>query len=141
MPSGITLANAVTGSRRQGRRSQAVTSAGLGSRGGRRKDSGPMGGNSGRSRRARAMPGGLDRGSAPTAMVDRSDAGTPCRSRAPTTDPAEVPTTMSAVRGSQPRSCSIAARAAVWYAMPITPPPPITSPTRTAPWWRMGACG
>ena len=60
------------------------------------------------------MPGGVAVGSPPTAMVDRSAAATPRRNIAATIEPADVPTTMSAVRGSHPRSWSIAASAAAW---------------------------
>ena len=91
----------------------AIKSA-LGRRGRARNAPSRTGGNSGRSRSASAMPGGLERGSSPTVMADRSEAVTPRRSRAPTSEPAEVPTTTSADRGSQARSCSIAANAAAW---------------------------
>src|SRR5512134_3740345 len=45
-------------------------------------------------------------------------------------DPAEVPTTTSAVRESKPATSSSAARAPTWNARPAAPPAPRTRPTR-----------
>src|ERR1700694_3165825 len=51
---------------------------------------------------------------------------TPLRICAPTTEPADVPTTRSADVRSMPASAS-PARRPVSQAMPVTPPPPSTS--------------
>ena len=51
----------------------------------------------------------------------------------PVMDPAEVPTTTSADRGSQPVTSASAPSTPAWNAPPATPPAPSTSPTRTAP--------
>ena len=57
-------------------------------------------------------------------------AETPSRSSVPVIDPAEVPTIMSAVRASKPKSFCSTASTPEWYACPTTPPPPSTRPTR-----------
>src|SRR5262252_9373526 len=56
--------------------------------------------------------------------------GTPLRSSAPTTDPAEVPTTTSADARSIPASAR-PATTPISHAMPVMPPPPRTSPRRS----------
>src|SRR3954471_18748746 len=58
--------------------------------------------------------------------------GTPEASRAPIIEPALVPTTYSALAGSQPVSRAIASSPPVSHAPPITPPAPRTSPTLTS---------
>src|SRR3954469_23335752 len=55
---------------------------------------------------------------------------TPSVTKAGRTDPALVPTTTSAVRGSQPVVSSSARRAPTIHAAPRTPPAPRTSPRR-----------
>src|SRR3954452_8483603 len=55
---------------------------------------------------------------------------TPRVTKAVSTDPALVPTTTSAVRGSQPVASSSARRAPTIQAAPRTPPAPRTSPRR-----------
>ena len=62
-------------------------------------------------------------------MAARSGAPTPSRSIVPVIDPADVPTTMSAERGSHPVDSCRADRTPAWYACPTTPPAPSTSPT------------
>src|SRR3954454_7178659 len=42
--------------------------------------------------------------------------------------PAEVPTTMSAVEGSQPPASAMPARTPAWKAWPVRPPAPSTTP-------------
>src|SRR5438105_12436343 len=59
--------------------------------------------------------------------------GTPDTSRAPIIDPADVPTTLSALAGSHPVSVARASSPPVNQAPPITPPAPSTSPTRGDP--------
>src|SRR3954447_21235330 len=54
----------------------------------------------------------------------------PPAASAPTTEPADVPTTTSAWESDQPVSDSSASRAPMSHAAPTTPPPPRTSPTR-----------
>ena len=56
--------------------------------------------------------------------------GTPDAHSDPIMAPAEVPTTQSALAGSQPVSSASACNAPVSHAPPITPPAPSTSPTR-----------
>ena len=56
--------------------------------------------------------------------------GTPQASSVPMTEPALVPTTRSALPGSQPVSSTSAASAPCSQAAPRTPPAPSTSPTR-----------
>src|SRR3954468_3522288 len=56
---------------------------------------------------------------------------TPSVTKAVSTEPALVPTTTSAVRGSQPVASSSARRAPTIHAAPRTPPAPSTSPRRT----------
>ena len=74
----------------------------------------------GRARRSFEEPGGerraaeVSRRSAPTIAAARSWAGTPARSNAPMIEPADVPTTTSASRGSQRRSLASAASAPAW---------------------------
>src|SRR3954447_24060811 len=55
--------------------------------------------------------------------------GTPDASSAPIMLPAEVPTTYSALAGSQPVSRAIASSPPVSQAPPMTPPAPRTRPT------------
>ena len=57
--------------------------------------------------------------------------GIPATQSEPTTEPAEVPTTTSAVAGSQPVSLASASSPPVSQAPPWTPPAPRTSPTLT----------
>src|SRR4051794_31904073 len=58
--------------------------------------------------------------------------GTPDASSAPIMLPALVPTTYSALAGSQPVSRAIASSPPVSQAPPMTPPAPRTSPTLTS---------
>src|SRR5215470_15648977 len=55
--------------------------------------------------------------------------GIPLRTWAPTTDPADVPTTTSADDRSMPASAR-PATTPISHAMPVMPPPPRTSPRR-----------
>jgi hypothetical protein len=64
----------------------------------------------------------------PVARAARSGALMPARSSEPTTDPAEVPTMISASRGSQPVASARAERTPAWKAWPTTPPAPSTTP-------------
>ncbi len=73
-----------------------------------------------------------ERGS-PRARAARSCAERPARRKAPVSEPAEVPTTSVAARGSNPVASARAERTPAWKAPPTTPPAPSTSPTRAAP--------
>lgn len=66
-----------------------------------------------------------------SARASRSAAESPARSEVPVIDPADVPTTTAARRGSQPVASSTAARTPAWKAPPATPPAPSTRPTRS----------
>ena len=67
----------------------------------------------------------------PSARASMSCAPNPARKVAPASEPADVPTMTSAVRGSHPIDFCSAARTPEWNAPPATPPAPKTSATVT----------
>src|SRR5262249_7745088 len=66
----------------------------------------------------------------PRASAYRSLAENPARTSAPTTDPADVPTTRSASRGSHPVASASAPSTPAWNAWPPMPPAPSTTGIR-----------
>src|SRR5579875_3376393 len=70
--------------------------------------------------------------SSPTRRATMSAGAIPARSRAPVSEPMEVPIMRSASRGSQPHSQSAASTPA-WKAWPTGPPAPRISATRGCP--------
>src|SRR4051812_11155192 len=68
----------------------------------------------------------------PFECATKNQGGTPEASSAPIMLPAEVPTTYSALAGSQPVCRAIASSPPVSQAPPMTPPAPSTRPTLTA---------
>src|SRR6185437_4703915 len=69
----------------------------------------------------------------PAEWATMNQGGTPDAQSAPIIDPADVPTTWSALAGSQPVSRASASRPPVSHAPPSTPPAPSTSPTLMPP--------
>ncbi len=109
-PRGTIVMAATSGRKDSGRWTTRLSSAGEGGLHRRRSDftvGTGRGPSSGRIRSNRAPPR-RDSG-APAADAARSEAGTPTRRAAPVTEPADVPTMMSAWRGSQWASRSRAA--------------------------------
>ena len=89
----------------------------------------PSTGSSRRARRSGRRPPG------PRATVATRRAGRACRTGVmpsrrymPIPAPAEVPTTTSAVAGSQPLASAMPASTPAWNAWPVRPPAPSTSP-------------
>jgi hypothetical protein len=115
-PGAIKDMPAASGRNCKGRLIARCSMCGPGSRSGRRSTlSGRKGASSGTAVSATRCITVLSSDSgAFTVQAARSSAETPRRRRVPVMEPAEVPTTTSAVRASKPKSCSSTARTAEW---------------------------